>query len=104
MSRRQVATQLLLAWSTLVALVILVGVALTGPLARSVGADDDDAERSIAEQLSTPLTAVAQRSACWANHHSTGPRPILLIVTWGWLRQRGPVLFLAVAPTRTPTV
>jgi membrane-associated phospholipid phosphatase len=49
-THRRTALRLLLAWLLLCAVVVGVGWLLTGPLADSVGAWDDDAARSIADQ------------------------------------------------------
>ena len=98
MSATRVAARLLLAWSLLVALVILVGAALTGPLAGSVGAADNDVERSLAGHRSPSLTAVAQGiSLLGETTTQLVLVPLLLLVAWWWLRKAGPVVFLAVA-------
>lgn len=98
MSTTQVAARLLLAWSLLAAAVILVGAALTGPLAGSVGAADNDVERWLASHRSTSLTTVAQSVSLLGDTTTQLVLvPLLLLVSWWWLRQVRPVVFLAVA-------
>jgi membrane-associated phospholipid phosphatase len=98
MSPGRVAARLFLAWSLLVALVILVGAALTGPLAGSVGAADNDVERSLAGHRTTSLIAVAQGvSLLGETTTQLILVPTLLVVAWCWLRRATPVVFLAVA-------
>ena len=98
MSTTRVVARLLLAWSLMAAVVILVGTALTGPLAGSVGAADNDVEKWLAGHRSTSRTAVAQSiSLLGETTTQLVLVPLLLFVSWWWLRQVRPVVFLAVA-------
>ena len=95
--RRRDAVRLSLAWALLVAALVLVGAALTGPLAGSVGAADNDVERSLAAHRSADLTGVAQGASLLGETVTQlALVPVLLLVVWWWLRQARPVVFLAV--------
>jgi hypothetical protein len=95
--RRRDAARLLLAWALLVAVVLLVGAALTGPLAGSVGVADNDFERSLVGHRSTGLSAAAQGASLLGETTTQlALVPMLLLVVWWWLRRARPVVFLAV--------
>ena len=92
------AVRLFVAWVAVVAAVLLVGSALTGPLDGSVGGADNHVERWLAARRSAPLTTVAQAlSLLGETWTEVVLAPLLLLVVWRWLRQARPVAFLAVA-------
>jgi len=98
MSRLKVAARLLAAWALIFTVVVLVGVALTGPLAASVGVVDNDVERSLADHRSTSLTAMAQGASLLGETITQLVLvPVLLFLAWWWLHRLAPVVFLGLA-------
>jgi undecaprenyl-diphosphatase len=98
MSPLKVAARLVAAWMLIFTVVILVGVALTGPLAASVGVVDNDVERSLAGHRSTSLTALAQAASLLGETITQLVLvPVLLLLAWWWLHRLAPVVFLGVA-------
>jgi membrane-associated phospholipid phosphatase len=92
------AIRLVVAWVVVVAGVLLVGTALTGPLDGSVGGADNHVERWLAARRSGPLTTVAQAvSLLGETWTEVVLAPVLLLLVWRWLRQARPVVFLAAA-------
>ena len=98
MSPLKVAGRLIGAWTLIFTVVILVGVALTGPLAASVGVVDNDVERSLAGHRSTSLTALAQAASLLGETITQLVLvPVLLLLAWWWLHRWAPMVFLGVA-------
>ena len=96
--QRRDAARLLLAWVLIIGVVLLVGAGLTGPLQGSVGVGDNDIVRWIVTHRSATLTSFAQQvSLLGETSTELVLDPILLVMTWLWLRRIRPVVFLAVA-------
>ncbi len=96
--RWRAAVRLVLAWALIIGVLVAVGAALTGPLRSTVGVVDNDIVRSIASHRSAELTDVAEAvSTLGDTSTELVLNPLLLLVTWVWLRQIRPVVFLAVA-------
>jgi membrane-associated phospholipid phosphatase len=92
------AAVLLMGWVLLMAAVVAVGMALTGPLEGSVGVGDNRLERWLAAHRSTSLTQVADVVSYFGETVTVLTLgPVLLLVTWLWRRQIRPVVFVAVA-------
>lgn len=89
---------LLLGWGLLVSVVVVFGFALTGPLNGSIGVGDDRVERWLASHRSGWLTEIADAVSLLGETLTVLVLgPVLLLVTWLWIRQIRPVLFLVVA-------
>lgn len=89
---------LLVGWGLLLAVVVAVGMALTGPLKGSIGVGDNRVERWLAAHRSGWLTDVAEVVSLFGETVTVlllGP--VLLLVTWLWSRQIRAVVFLVVA-------
>ena len=95
---RRDAVRLLLAWGLILAVMIAVGMALTGPLEGSVGVADNDAERWLAAHRSAALTDAAYAASLLGETLTELIlAPVLLLVIWLWQRNIRPVVFIAVA-------
>jgi undecaprenyl-diphosphatase len=71
---------------------------LTGPLNGSIGVGDNRVERWLAAHRSGWLTEVADSGSLLGETWTVlALGPVLLLVTWLWIRQIRPVLFLVVA-------
>jgi undecaprenyl-diphosphatase len=85
-------------WLLLLAAVVAVGLALTGPLEGSVGQSDNWLERWLAAHRSGTLTQVADVVTLFGETVTVLTLgPVLLLATWLWRRQIRPVVFVAVA-------
>ncbi len=88
--------QLLAGWGLIVAVLVGIGEALAGPLRGSVGVADNQAERWLAEHrsafLSHAATAASLLGETWTVIIAG---PLLLVLTWVWLRRARAVAFLA---------
>jgi membrane-associated phospholipid phosphatase len=92
------AAVLVSGWVLLLALVVAVGLALTGPLEGSVGHGDNRLERWLASHRSTTLTHLADAISLLGETVTVlSLGPVLLLVTWLWTRQIRQVVFVAVA-------
>jgi membrane-associated phospholipid phosphatase len=85
-------------WVLLVAVVVAVGLALTGPLEGSVGHGDNRLERGFAADRSGTLTHVADVVTLLGETVTVLTLgAILLLGTWFWKHQIRPVIFVAAA-------
>jgi membrane-associated phospholipid phosphatase len=85
-------------WVLLVAVVVAVGLALTGPLEGSVGHGDNRLERGFAADRSGTLTHVADVVTLLGETVTVLTLgAILLLGTWFWKHQIRPVVFVAAA-------
>ncbi|MDQ1632030.1 MAG: hypothetical protein QOC80_2002, partial [Frankiaceae bacterium] len=88
--------QLVVGWGLIVAVLVGVGKALVGPLRDSVGVADNQVERWLAEHrsgsLSDASTAASLLGETWT---VIIVGPLLLILTWVWLRRLRAVAFMA---------
>jgi membrane-associated phospholipid phosphatase len=86
------------AWVLLLAAVVAVGLALTGPLKGSAGHGDNRLERWLAGHRSGTLTRIADAVTLFGETVTVlSLGAVLLLATWFWLRQIRPVVFVAVA-------
>lgn len=91
--RRQTAV-LLLWWLVITGLVLLAGILLTGPAARALRVEDNDAERWFAGHRSPWVTDAAETTSVLGNTWTTiGLILVVLVVLWRRSR-RPPVAFL----------
>lgn len=89
---------LLLGWGLVLAAMVALGMALTGPLRGSVGVGDNRLERWLGAHRSGWLTDVADVVSQFGETLTVlllGPS--LLLVSWRWTRQVRPIVFLVVA-------
>jgi undecaprenyl-diphosphatase len=92
------AAVLIAGWVLLVAVVVAVGLALTGPLEGSVGHGDNRLERGFAADRSGMLTHVADVVTLLGETVTVLTLgAILLLGTWFWKHQIRPVVFVAAA-------
>lgn len=92
------AALLISGWVLLVAVVVAVGLALTGPLEGSVGHGDNRLERGFAADRSGTLTHVADVVTLLGETVTVLTLgAILLLGTWFWKHQIRPVVFVAAA-------
>jgi hypothetical protein len=88
--------RLVAGWVLVVAVLVAVGEALVGPLHGSVGAVDNDVERWLAGHRSGPLTDAATAASLLGETWTVIiVGPLLLILTWVWLRRARAVAFMA---------
>ncbi len=92
------AARILVAWVLIVGIQVLVGKMLVGPLRGSVGVGDNNAERWLARQRTGTLTDVARVLTLLGDTWTVIIlAPVLLPITWLWLREVRAVVFLATA-------
>ncbi|MBA2559392.1 MAG: phosphatase PAP2 family protein, partial [Propionibacteriales bacterium] len=86
---------LLLVWAAILAVVLAVGLLLTGPLQGSVGVTENDWEAWIAAHRSAGLTRAAD-AVSYLGDTTTELilGPTLMVAAWLWRRAVGPVVFL----------
>ena len=91
---------LLVWWFVVTALALLVGEAITGPLAGLVTAADDAVPRWFAAHRSPSWTEAARAVTLLGDTRTAlGVTAVLMLLLWWWLRQLRPVVFLAVVGT-----
>jgi membrane-associated phospholipid phosphatase len=92
------AAVLVSGWVLLVAVVVAVGLALTGPLEGSVDPGDNRLERGFAADRTGPLTHVADVVTLLGETVTVLVLgAVLLVGTWFWRHQIRPVAFVAAA-------
>jgi membrane-associated phospholipid phosphatase len=92
------AAQVLVAWVLIVGIQVSVGKMLVGPLRGSVGIGDNNAERWLARHRTGTLTDLARALTLLGDTWTVIIlAPVLLFITWLWLREVRAVVFLATA-------
>jgi len=90
------SVQLLVGWGLIVAVLVGVGEALVGPLRGSVGVADNQAERWLAEHRSESLSDAATAASLLGETWTVIVfGPLLLVLTWVWIRSARAVAFMA---------